>query len=406
MPTGVAEPISARASMVDPTVVTTAENDGPGSLREVVFFAPSGSTITFDPNLAGQTIVLTGPINVLQSVTIQGPTTQGITISGGGAGQVFSTSTGTLWLRNLTITGGDAATDPGHGSAIFNGGAHLIVEASTISGNQGAGIMLFAGSLVLDNSTVSGNGGPGVHASGGDGITLRFVTITDNAEGLERSVPAVFRSIIVAENDRDCDTAPGAPAPDLQGTNIDGDGSCGLAPTLDFPNTDPELEPLADNGGPTKTHALRLGSPAIDAASCLFSQDQRGIARPQGASCDIGAYERMPINVSLTIDPSATVNPGTGAATVTGSLTCSLPLDVELSVEVTQMQKVRRVPVARTGSATTVVPCTGSGTWSLVVPPPAGFAFVNGEATVVADAVNSDNAGTATGTVRLFWARK
>ena len=56
---------------------------------------------------------------------------------------------------------------------------------------------------------------------------------------------------------------------------------------------DPLLGPLADNGGETKTHALLPGSPAIDAGNdgtCLAT-DQRGIPRPQGAACDIGAFE-------------------------------------------------------------------------------------------------------------------
>jgi hypothetical protein len=57
---------------------------------------------------------------------------------------------------------------------------------------------------------------------------------------------------------------------------------------------DPKLGPLADNGGPTRTHALLLGSPAIDAASTpdCPTTDQRGVLRPQGAACDIGSYER------------------------------------------------------------------------------------------------------------------
>jgi len=54
---------------------------------------------------------------------------------------------------------------------------------------------------------------------------------------------------------------------------------------------------LSNNGGPTQTHALLLGSPAIDLvplASCNVSTDQRGIARPQGAACDSGSYEHPP----------------------------------------------------------------------------------------------------------------
>ena len=63
----------------------------------------------------------------------------------------------------------------------------------------------------------------------------------------------------------------------------------------DCPGTqdDPRLDTLADNGGPTETMALLAGSPAIDAGdieSCAVT-DQRGVSRPQGETCDIGAFE-------------------------------------------------------------------------------------------------------------------
>jgi hypothetical protein len=57
---------------------------------------------------------------------------------------------------------------------------------------------------------------------------------------------------------------------------------------------DPKLGALATNGGPTQTHAPLAGSPAIDAgplAPCPTAADQRGVARPQGLRCDIGAVE-------------------------------------------------------------------------------------------------------------------
>jgi hypothetical protein len=57
---------------------------------------------------------------------------------------------------------------------------------------------------------------------------------------------------------------------------------------------DPRIGPLANNGGPTRTHALLAGSPAIDAASAADcpATDQRGVSRPQGTGCDIGSYEK------------------------------------------------------------------------------------------------------------------
>ena len=82
-------------------------------------------------------------------------------------------------------------------------------------------------------------------------------------------------------------------------------------------NTDPLLLPLADNGGPTPTHALHHDSSAIDAvpvADCTdaygnpLTIDQRGVARPQGAACDIGAYERNVLVVEIDIKPGGFPN--------------------------------------------------------------------------------------------------
>jgi hypothetical protein len=79
------------------------------------------------------------------------------------------------------------------------------------------------------------------------------------------------------------------------GHNLDSDGTCFLTAPGDLPKRNPLLGPLADNGGPTDTQALLAGSPAIDAAAAdgCPQTDQRGVPRPQGAGCDIGAYERI-----------------------------------------------------------------------------------------------------------------
>ena len=92
--------------------------------------------------------------------------------------------------------------------------------------------------------------------------------------------------------------------------NLDSDGSCNLDQPNDKPNNpNANLGPLQNNGGPTETHALLVGSPPIDAAKdctdipfppshpcdpvagTAVTQDQRGVSRPQGSACDIGAYE-------------------------------------------------------------------------------------------------------------------
>ncbi|MBN1218189.1 MAG: hypothetical protein JXM69_04615, partial [Anaerolineae bacterium] len=101
--------------------------------------------------------------------------------------------------------------------------------------------------------------------------------------------------------------------PDLNGSfngaayNLIGDltGSSGTVGTgSDIVSTTPGLGPLADNGGDTQTHALLSGSPAIDAVpevSCPLATDQRGVSRPQGDACDIGAYEVAPNAVYLPL---------------------------------------------------------------------------------------------------------
>lgn len=75
---------------------------------------------------------------------------------------------------------------------------------------------------------------------------------------------------------------------------------------------DPLLGPLQDNGGPTETMALLPGSPALDvvpaSGTVCPSSDQRGVSRPQGAACDVGAYEHAPPGVAS--DDPAALSPG------------------------------------------------------------------------------------------------
>ena len=121
------------------------------------------------------------------------------------------------------------------------------------------------------------------------------MTETGRGGGI-RNVSATSELVntIIAEN-----TA--ATGPDCSGLstsldyNLIGDDiNCGFAPVIgDLVNVAPLLGPLRDNGGPTFTHALLPGSPAVDAGddNAAPATDQRGVIRPQGEAGDIGAYE-------------------------------------------------------------------------------------------------------------------
>ena len=91
---------------------------------------------------------------------------------------------------------------------------------------------------------------------------------------------------IISSQGTDCSGAISS-----NGYNLASDSSCGLSGTADLSNIDPQLGPLQNNGGGTLTHALLVGSPAIDSGSGCPAVDQRGVARPFGPACDRGAYE-------------------------------------------------------------------------------------------------------------------
>ena len=92
------------------------------------------------------------------------------------------------------------------------------------------------------------------------------------------------------------------------GYNLVEDGSCLNVGTSIA--GDPLLEALADNGGDSPTQALQSGSPAMDKGACATTSDQRGISRPQGIFCDIGAYEYVGTTaVSPTLTLTYTLTP-------------------------------------------------------------------------------------------------
>jgi len=172
-------------------------------------------------------------------------------------------------MNGTTVSGNTTAT--GNGGAIYSSGVGETITNSTISGNTGliaGGIYAFGIGVTLRNATVAGNTGGGIQ---NDGIGL---TLTNT---------------IVANNGVNCS---GTGTISDGGTNLQFPATtCGVT----IASADPLLSPLANNGGPTQTQALSAGSPAIDAGTTgcppAPATDQRGVARPQGLACDIGAFE-------------------------------------------------------------------------------------------------------------------
>lgn len=269
----------------------------------------------------GGGIYNSGTLNVNNS-TISGNTTGNGSGTGGGGDGGGILNSGTLTIANSTISGNQTGDGDwgGYGGGIYSAGT-LTITNSTISGNTtgngtnrggtGGGIDINATTLTIKNSTISGNttgSGPsggghggGIHIeSGGSGtMDMTSCTVASNhaggaGGGISNGSTATLKNAIVANN-----TAAFS-GPNCDGTitnggnNLDSGTSCGWGSTNgSLSNTNPLLAPLADYGGSTQTMALLPGSPAIDGGVCIagITGDQRGVTRPQGAACDIGAYE-------------------------------------------------------------------------------------------------------------------
>jgi CSLREA domain-containing protein len=250
------------------------------------------------------------------------------TVNGGG--MYDKGGFGALTIYNCTFSH-NTTENGGWGGGVFSqGAAGMGVNNSTFSGNQANGPLAKGGGVLYDaapgasliNSTFSENS---AGSNGGAIMTNQSMTITSctfmwNAAGaggaaIGRLVPAVtLKNTIIGVSVIGANCFGGAMTSD--NNNLDQDATCGLAGTHDLKNVDPRLGPLQNNGGPTMTHALLAGSPAIDAASLLGCEatDQRGVQRPQDgngdgvAVCDIGAFEVTDCNHNGVDDTSEITN--------------------------------------------------------------------------------------------------
>ncbi len=267
-----------------------------------------------------------GDLNVanFNPLTILG-SRKGSTIDGNQLDRVFQLSGARLTLKRLTVTGGRTVH---HGGGIFAGSSTLVVDSSTISGNvagsaggsfAGGGIGSATADVTIRSSTISGNrsgsAGGGVDFSTNPGpaqlLTISNSTITKNIAntgdnnvgggGISFQQDSLRLSGSIVAGNRVSFGALGADCRGFVnvaslGRNLIGDntGCESLTPgPRDIRNTVAKLTRLKNNGGPTKTHALKRSSPAVNKGgkSCP-SRDQRGVKRSKGGKrCDIGAYE-------------------------------------------------------------------------------------------------------------------
>jgi hypothetical protein len=302
-------------------------------------------------------------------VELRGLTVTGGDVNGSG-GAIFAT--GNLKLSRAVVTGGSASFGGGgvaqfggsleilestvSGNQSFNGGglyatngASLLVERSTISGNtasgEGGGIWSasnLAGPLVarVTNSTVSGN-----YAAGAGGgirnwiglLNVEHSTVTGNTStsgagissyGLNDTRTDVYSSIVADNNGADVEYTPTSFNSFLSlGYNLVGDGNATSAfNNNDLVGADPWLATLADNGGPTWTHALLPVSPAINAGDPGYAGplafDQRGVPhlRAQGV-IDIGAFELQETEIPTELDLVLDNDDGAATYSETGAWT-------------------------------------------------------------------------------------
>lgn len=351
---GCGAPVTSTSSPGPYTVINTNDS-GPGSLRQIISEAPSGTLISFA--VTGTITLTSGQLTISQNLTIQGPGANVLTISGNNLVRVFQVNSGfTVGISGLTIANGNAAAGNGGGitngnstltvtnctltgnsadlgGGIFNVAGTLTVTGSTLSGNSasyGGGTFSNAGTLIVTNSTLSGNSvtgnGGGLVSANNCAATMRNSTLTGNsafsgggASSSDGATPAGtlnVKSTIIAGN-----TA--TTGPDVSGTltsqgfNLIGDNSgVTITPTLSTDQIgtsgspiNPLLGSLTNNGGPIQTHALLSGSPALDKGSnnpAALTNDQRGAGFARtvdmpvvpnatgGDGTDVGAFEYVP----------------------------------------------------------------------------------------------------------------
>lgn len=250
-------------------------------MANTAFYGGAVYNNTFNPQPTARTFMTFYRTTIWGNVatTVNCPTNLAVGTVCGAGGGIFAENS-TTNVSDSTISGNFAQTQGGGVYNLrFNNGlaanADFTATNATIANN----------SVATNGEAFGNNGGGGVWNNTGV-TTYKNTIVSDNVN-------------TATNHPSDCYMQPGS-ITTSNGNNLDGDNSCGFGLPSDQ-HGNPLLGPLKDNGGPTPTHALLAGSPAIDkgdnatcAGATVGGVDQRGIARPQGPSCDVGAVEYTP----------------------------------------------------------------------------------------------------------------
>ena len=295
---------------------------------------------------------------ILADTTVSGNFTSGEDALGGG----LAVDRGDLTLVGSTVSGNFTSGDGAVGGGVYVDSGDLTLVGSTVSGNftsgndaDGGGIYLDSGDLTLIGSTIfenasAGEGG-GVFFDGGflfPTLTIQNSILAGNSQsqpqgsdGTPNDLVVEDPDIVVTINHSLIGSVDNVTQPII--------GNTGNLFGTELSPLDPLLDSLADNGGPTQTHALLLGSPAFDAGSNALavnengvplSTDQRGpgFARILGDSVDIGAFEFDPSSVPDAPVVLTTVRDESGVLDRPDLLTTfSVTFDADVNVEASDL---------------------------------------------------------------------